>query len=304
MKQHLAHIAIVVNDYDEAIAFYTQKLHFELIEDTILSETKRWVKVKPKGGKECSLLLAKAATEEQKSRVGNQTGGRVFLFLYTDNFKRDYQNLIDMNIKIVREPSHEEYGTVAVFEDLYGNLWDLIEPIKQTNYQIPHSEIPQYAQASLQPVEHTYKKVLYTNWLIAYTILITVLVSLFIFIKSLQINWLIGLVSIVLLLLISITIAAVEIGFKNRAWALREKDIQFRKGWLFQSIHIIPFNKVQHCEIVSGPIGRKYGLASIRINTAASNNIDISIKGLKQETAEQLKAFIMEKIEAYEHQQI
>ncbi len=128
MKQYLAHIAIVVDDYDEAIAFYTEKLHFELIEDTVLSETKRWVKVKPRGSNECCLLLAKAANELQKSRVGNQTGGRVFLFLYTDDFKRDYQNLIDMNIKIVREPSQEEYGTVAVFEDLYGNLWDLIEP--------------------------------------------------------------------------------------------------------------------------------------------------------------------------------
>ena len=129
MYQHLAHIAIVVDDYDKAIEFYTQKLHFELVEDTVLSETKRWVKVRPKGSSECCLLLAKAANDEQKSRVGNQTGGRVFLFLHTDDFKRDYQNLITMGIKIIREPSHEAYGTVAVFEDLYGNLWDLIEPI-------------------------------------------------------------------------------------------------------------------------------------------------------------------------------
>lgn len=127
MNQHLAHIAIVVDDYDKAIAFYTQKLHFTLVEDTILSDTKRWVLVRPQGATECSLLLAKAATEEQKSRIGNQTGGRVFLFLSTDNFKRDYQNLLDNEIKIVRQPSHEAYGTVAVFEDLYGNLWDLIE---------------------------------------------------------------------------------------------------------------------------------------------------------------------------------
>ncbi len=127
MKQHLAHIAIVVDDYDKAIAFYTQKLHFTLVEDTILSDTKRWVLVRPQGATECSLLLAKAATDEQKSRIGNQTGGRVFLFLSTDNFKRDYQNLLDNKIKIVREPSIEAYGTVAVFEDLYGNLWDLIE---------------------------------------------------------------------------------------------------------------------------------------------------------------------------------
>ena len=130
MKQHFTHIAIIVDDYDKAIEFYTQKLHFTLIEDTVLSDTKRWVLVRPKGANECSLLLAKGANEEQISRIGNQTGGRVFLFLHTDNFKRDYQNLIDNKIKIVREPSFEDYGTVAVFEDLYGNLWDLIEPKK------------------------------------------------------------------------------------------------------------------------------------------------------------------------------
>jgi len=128
MKQRLAHIAIVVNDYDEAIRFYTEKLHFDLVEDTQLSETKRWVLVRPKGGDSCCLLLAKAANEEQGSRVGNQTGGRVFLFLHTDNFERDYQNLLDHQIEIVRQPQREEYGTVAVFKDLYGNLWDLIEP--------------------------------------------------------------------------------------------------------------------------------------------------------------------------------
>ena len=128
MKQRLAHIAIVVDDYDEAIAFYTEKLHFNLIEDTQLSETKRWVLVRPKGSNECCLLLAKAANGEQKSRVGNQTGGRVFLFLHTDNFERDYQNLLDNKIEIIRPPQTEEYGTVAVFKDIYGNLWDLIEP--------------------------------------------------------------------------------------------------------------------------------------------------------------------------------
>ena len=128
MKQRLAHIAIVVNDYDEAVKFYTEKLLFELIEDTQLSETKRWVLVKPKGTEGCCLLLAKAANEQQQSRVGNQTGGRVFLFLYTDNFNRDHQNLLDNQIEIVRQPQKEVYGTVAVFKDLYGNLWDLIEP--------------------------------------------------------------------------------------------------------------------------------------------------------------------------------
>jgi quinol monooxygenase YgiN/uncharacterized glyoxalase superfamily protein PhnB len=130
MRQNLTHIAIVVDDYDKAIEFYTQKLNFTLIEDTVLSDIKRWVLVRPKGSNECSLLLAKVVNEEQKSRIGNQTGGRVFLFLHTDNFKRDYQNLIDNNIRIVREPIIENYGTVAVFEDLYGNLWDLIEPTK------------------------------------------------------------------------------------------------------------------------------------------------------------------------------
>lgn len=130
MKQRLAHIAIVVNGYDEAIKFYTEKLHFDLVEDTRLSATKRWVLVRPKGGDSCCLLLAKAANEEQKSRVGNQTGGRVFLFLHTDDFERDFQNLLDNQIEIVRQPSKEEYGTVAVFKDLYGNLWDLIGPNK------------------------------------------------------------------------------------------------------------------------------------------------------------------------------
>ncbi|HEX6848696.1 MAG TPA: VOC family protein [Chitinophagaceae bacterium] len=131
MKQRLAHITIVVDDYDEAIKFYTEKLHFALVEDTMLSETKRWVLVRPKGSNECCLLLAKAATEEQKSRVGNQTGGRVFLFLHTDDFERDYQNLLKHNIEIVRQPQQEVYGTVAVFRDLYGNLWDLIEPSQE-----------------------------------------------------------------------------------------------------------------------------------------------------------------------------
>ena len=128
MKQRLAHIAIVVDDYDEAIRFYTEKLHFNLVADTRLGETKRWVLVRPKGSNECCLLLAKAANEEQKSRVGNQTGGRVFLFLHTDNFERDYQNLLSKRIEIVRQPQKEVYGTVAVFKDIYGNLWDLIEP--------------------------------------------------------------------------------------------------------------------------------------------------------------------------------
>lgn len=129
MNQRLAQIALVVRDYDEAIRFYVDKLRFTLIEDTQLSETKRWVIVAPRGEKGCRLLLAKAANEEQATRIGNQTGGRVFLFLYTDDFQRDFQNLKDQHVTIVREPSKEVYGTVAVFADLYGNLWDLIEPV-------------------------------------------------------------------------------------------------------------------------------------------------------------------------------
>jgi catechol 2,3-dioxygenase-like lactoylglutathione lyase family enzyme len=126
MKQKIAHIALVVADYDEAIAFYTQKLHFTLIEDTPLSDTKRWVLVAPKGATECCLLLAKAVGTAQESRIGNQTGGRVFLFLHTDDFDRDYQNLLDQKVTIVRPVSNEVYGKVAVFADLYGNLWDLV----------------------------------------------------------------------------------------------------------------------------------------------------------------------------------
>ena len=135
MKQKIAHIALVVEDYDKAIEFYTRKLNFTLIEDTVLSDIKRWVLVAPKGSTECCLLLAKSANGEQKIRVGNQTGGRVFLFLYTDDFQRDYQNLIDKGINIVRKPVTETYGTVAVFEDLYGNLWDLLEPSEKGQQQ-------------------------------------------------------------------------------------------------------------------------------------------------------------------------
>jgi catechol 2,3-dioxygenase-like lactoylglutathione lyase family enzyme len=127
MKQNLVHISILVDDYDRAIAFYTKKLRFKLVEDTVLSDTKRWVLVKPEGSEGCSLLLAKAANETQTQRIGDQAGGRVFLFLQTDNFERDYQHLTENNIVIIREPSDEIYGKVAVFEDLYGNLWDLIE---------------------------------------------------------------------------------------------------------------------------------------------------------------------------------
>ncbi|MBN8677311.1 MAG: VOC family protein [Chitinophagales bacterium] len=126
MNQRIAQFALVVADYDEAIDFYTRVMGFELLEDTVMSETKRWVRVKPRGEGECAILLAKAANPEQLSRVGNQTGGRVFLFLHTDDFWRDYQRLREHQVEFVREPSEESYGTVAVCKDLYGNLWDII----------------------------------------------------------------------------------------------------------------------------------------------------------------------------------
>ena len=128
MKQSIVHIALVVRDYDEAIEFYTKKLHFTLVEDTYQAEQdKRWVVVAPPGSNGTTLLLARASKPEQEPFVGNQTGGRVFLFLNTDDFWRDYHNMVAKGIKFVREPKKEPYGMVAVFEDLYGNLWDLLE---------------------------------------------------------------------------------------------------------------------------------------------------------------------------------
>jgi catechol 2,3-dioxygenase-like lactoylglutathione lyase family enzyme len=128
MEQSIVQIALVVADYDEAIRFYVDKLHFQLLENTVINENKRWVVVAPKGKGGCRLLLAKAATDEQLQWIGNQTGGRVFLFLHTDNLDRDYRNLQEHKIIIIREPSEETFGKVCVFADLYGNLWDMIEP--------------------------------------------------------------------------------------------------------------------------------------------------------------------------------
>ncbi len=131
MKQSIVHVALVVKDYDEAIAFYTQKLNFTLIEDTYQPEQdKRWVVVAPpnvSGSDGVSLLLAKASTPTQEAAIGNQTGGRVFLFLNTDDFWRDYNDMLAKGIKFIREPKEQEYGTVAVFEDFYGNWWDLLQ---------------------------------------------------------------------------------------------------------------------------------------------------------------------------------
>ena len=128
MKQSIAHMALVVRDYDEAIDFYTKTLHFTLIEDTYQPEQdKRWVVVAPPGSRGATLLLAKASKPEQEAFVGNQTGGRVFLFLKTDDFWRDYKEMVERGVSFVREPKSESYGIVAVFEDLYGNLWDLLQ---------------------------------------------------------------------------------------------------------------------------------------------------------------------------------
>ena len=131
MKQRIAHIALLVKDYEEAIDFYTRKLGFILLENTRIDADKRWVLVAPPGGPACSLLLAKAADEEEAKSIGNQTGGRVFLFLFTDDFWRDYEQMVANGIKFARPPETMDYGTIAVFEDLYGNLWDLLEPTEK-----------------------------------------------------------------------------------------------------------------------------------------------------------------------------
>jgi len=130
MKQQLGQIALLVRDYDEAIDYYTNTLGFELLEDTKMSETKRWVRISPPGST-CQLLLAKAANDSQIAQIGHQAGGRVFLFLYTDDFWRDYKKYTSRGVEFLREPSKEAYGIVSVFRDIYGNLWDLIEQVSQ-----------------------------------------------------------------------------------------------------------------------------------------------------------------------------
>ena len=128
MRQSIVHVALLVRDYDEAIEFYTRKLRFTLVDDTYQPEQdKRWVVVAPPGSSGTTLLLARASTPDQEAFIGNQTGGRVFLFLETDDFWRDYEEMLSLGIRFVREPKVAPYGTVAVFEDLYGNLWDLVE---------------------------------------------------------------------------------------------------------------------------------------------------------------------------------
>lgn len=128
MVQSIVHIALVVRDYDEAIEFYTKKLHFTLIEDTYQKEQdKRWVVVSPPGSLGTTILLARASKSEQEPFIGNQSGGRVFLFLGTDDFWRDYNEMKGLGIEFVRPPKEQDYGIVAVFKDLYGNLWDLVQ---------------------------------------------------------------------------------------------------------------------------------------------------------------------------------
>ena len=128
MRQSIVHIALVIKDYDEAIEFYTKKLNFDVIEDTYQTDQdKRWVTIAPPNSTGTTILLAKASNKEQEMCIGNQAGGRVFLFLSTDDFWRDYYEMISKGIEFVREPKNADYGTVAVFKDLYGNLWDLLE---------------------------------------------------------------------------------------------------------------------------------------------------------------------------------
>lgn len=136
MNRNINHITLVVKDYDESIHYYTKMLEFEVVEDTKINDKKRWVILKPKGKSNFSLLIAKAANKEQLKSIGNQTGGRVFLFMNTDNFDRDFELFNKNGVEFVRQPIEEPYGKVAVFKDLYGNLWDLIEPrkVQETHY--------------------------------------------------------------------------------------------------------------------------------------------------------------------------
>jgi catechol 2,3-dioxygenase-like lactoylglutathione lyase family enzyme len=127
MKQHLGAVSLLVRDYDEATAWFTRVLGFELVEDTALGDGKRWVLVAPPGSAGCRILLAKAKNARESAAIGNQSGGRVFLFLHTDDFSRDHRAFAERGVRFVEEPRHEAYGTVAVFEDLCGNRWDLVE---------------------------------------------------------------------------------------------------------------------------------------------------------------------------------
>jgi catechol 2,3-dioxygenase-like lactoylglutathione lyase family enzyme len=132
VNRAITRIALVVRDYDEAISYYTCSLGFELLEDTAMGNGKRWVVVAPSGSTGTALVLARAANPEQESRIGNQTGGRVFLFLHTDDFWRDYTFMKERGVRFIEEPRRETFGTVVVFEDLYGNRWDMVQPAEST----------------------------------------------------------------------------------------------------------------------------------------------------------------------------
>ena len=136
MNRSITRVTIVVRDYDEAIAYYTGSLGFALVEDTDMGNGKRWVVVAPKGGTGAALLLARAANDEQVSRIGNQTGGRVFLFLHTDDFWRDYNEMKSSGVRFIEEPRQEPFGTVVVFEDLYGNRWDMVQPLSPRSQEL------------------------------------------------------------------------------------------------------------------------------------------------------------------------
>jgi catechol 2,3-dioxygenase-like lactoylglutathione lyase family enzyme len=136
MNRAITRVAILVRDYDEAIAYYTVSLGFALVEDTDMGNGKRWVVVAPKGGTGASLLLARATNTEQSSRIGNQTGGRVFLFLHTDDFWRDYNEMKSRGVRFIEEPRHELFGMVVVFEDLYGNRWDMVQPLSPRSQEL------------------------------------------------------------------------------------------------------------------------------------------------------------------------
>jgi membrane protein YdbS with pleckstrin-like domain len=161
--------------------------------------------------------------------------------------------------------------------------------MEYNNPHIPIAAIPQYQEIPLQSIEPDYKKVLWFNWTIAYLFITGLTILIFITNEKIQKAWIITLAVFVFMSSIALVIASIEIGFKNRSWALRDKDIIFKKGWLFQRTHIVPFAKVQHCILKTGPVGRRYNLASLRFMTAASHQRDISINGLSLEDAEKIK---------------
>jgi membrane protein YdbS with pleckstrin-like domain len=178
-------------------------------------------------------------------------------------------------------------------------LFPLPQIMRHENPAIPPADMPRYADVPLQPVEPAFKKVLYISWSIAYILTLAVIAFLYLKVDALHSTPYLLAALCCWLCCAALTVAAIEIGFRNKAWALRERDIVFRKGWLFQSTHIIPFVKIQHCVVRSGPIERGFGLASIWLMTAAGTDLDIGIRGLKQETAESLKQWIVEKTAAH-----